>query len=209
MIEGLPAVQHVHFDRKFNRARRPRFSGVNVPVKLSRRTWRKRPTTATLQPPRAPALESSLCLDPFALGPLQHRRYPYTSSAIPIRPRHSLLLPADQCVFERARRPSAHTKWTNRYIAARSAHCATGKWISITSWRSIAFLFSFTGIKRQPDYGGAGARWMERQSDSAGRKKGRYRETRVWERGYENRAKGRENRIISAFLPARKPNAQS
>lgn len=84
MIEGLPAVQHVHFDRKFNRARRPRFSGVNVPVKLSRRTWRKCPTIVPPASLRAPALENSL--RPFALGSLQHRRYPYTSSAIPIRP---------------------------------------------------------------------------------------------------------------------------
>lgn len=41
----------------------------------------------------------------------------------------------------------------NRYITGTQfAQCAAEKWISITPGRSIAFLFSFTGIKGQPDY---------------------------------------------------------
>lgn len=38
------------------------------------------------------------------------------------------------------------------YHCAQFAQCAAEKWISITWGRSIAFLFSFTGIKGQPDY---------------------------------------------------------
>ncbi|KYQ54088.1 CUGBP Elav-like family member 4, partial [Trachymyrmex zeteki] len=52
--------------------------------------------------------------------------------------------------------------------------------------------FSFTGIKRQPDYGGAGARWMERQSDSAEKKK-----DVIEKRGYENAAMKTDQAFVS------------
>ncbi|EFN65657.1 hypothetical protein EAG_10914 [Camponotus floridanus] len=51
---------------------------------------------------------------------------------------------------------------------------------------------TFTGIKRQPDYGGAGAWWMERQSDSEEKKR-----DVIEERGYEDAAMKTDQAFVS------------
>lgn len=140
-------------DRDFNVVIRSRFQVTLSPLfeSLTARPAGM-PSRSTLLPPRRS------WADVITRGGRAKRNY---------HPLHNHLFTSFPMRFPFSCRParfrSAPLKAGRHESIYHSAHCAAEKWISITWGRSIAFLFSFTGIKGQPDY--RDARWMERQSD--------------------------------------------
>lgn len=120
--------------------RRPRQHAVNVSVKLFRRTSPKAVDE------RCNPLRNSKTGPPLGPTSLPKRATPAALTASTV----NVFFSWSSVVQSRRIDISQH---------AQPADCATEKWISITWGRSIAFLFSFTGIKGQPDYRARRAGW--------------------------------------------------